>query len=205
MNDKQDTETTKQPKPEPESNPIPVTGWKFMANDSRGIGGKTVEDPGIMPPAADTKPVTWSHSEFIAHHKSFRWYALLGLIAIIVAAVDYIYARDVTSVIVIVVAAVILGIVANRLPRTMEYQLDDAGLRIGEKVYGYNDFRSFSMVEEESVPSLVFRPLRRFMPLVIVYYSSKDEQAIMDVLSRHLPLDNHRPDAIDSLMRRIHY
>jgi uncharacterized membrane protein len=205
VNDKQDTEAIKQPEIEPEPASETVTGWQFVAEDTPGKNKETAENPGTKLPSAATKPVTWSEAEFIAHHKSFGWYVLLGLAALIIATPIYLYYHDLISVIVIAVAAVALGIVANRQPRIMEYKIDDTGLSIGEKFYSYDNFRSFSVVNEGLVSSLVFRPLRRFMPLITIYYPPKDEKAILGALSRYLPVDNHQPDAIDSLMRRIHY
>ena len=204
MKDKQDTDNTKHSETEPKATQTPAAGWQFVAEDEPAKGGKLPEAAGTMS-SGTSKPVTWKEAEFIAHKKTFGWYALLGLAAVVVAAGVYFYNHDLVSVVVVIVAAIILGMVANRQPRTLEYQVDDTGLKIGGKTYSYDNFRSFSVVEEGAVSSLIFRPLKRFMPLVSVYFSPKDEKAIMEVIGKHLPVDNHRTDAIDSLIRRIHY
>jgi hypothetical protein len=204
VKDKQDTVDTKQSETKPETTQTPATGWQFVAEDKPAKNGKSPEDAGAMS-SGTSKPVIWKEAEFIAHKKTFGWYALLGLAAVVVAAGVYFYNHDLVSVVVVIVAAIILGMVANRQPRTLEYQVDDTGLKIGGKTYSYDNFRSFSVVEEGAVSSLIFRPLKRFMPLVSVYFSPKDEKAIMEVIGKHLPVDNHRTDAIDSLIRRIHY
>ena len=204
MNDKQDTNTTKPKEDEPKSSQAPVTGWQFTAENKPDDNNK---DRTTKPFASDTlsKPITWTEAEFVAHHKSLSWYMLLGLAAVVIAVLVYIYNHDVVSVIVVIAAAVFFGIVANRQPRTLEYMVDDNGLQIGAKKYDYDIFRSFSIVDEGSVSGLVFQPLKRFMPLVTVYYQPHNEKAIVDVVSKHLPLDNSHNDAIDNLMRRIHY
>jgi hypothetical protein len=204
VNDKQDNDNPKPSGTEPATAPAPATGWQFVAEDETA---KNRQSPAADGKLADgvSKPVTWKEAEFVAHKKSFGWYALLGLAAIIVAAGVYFYDHDLISVIVIIVATIFLASIANRQPRTLEYQVDDSGLRIGEKFYGYDNFRSFSIVDEGSVSGLVFQPLKRFMPMVTVYYPPKNEKAIMEVLGKHLPVDNHRPDSVDSLIRRIHY
>lgn len=201
MKDKQDTDTAKHSKTESETSQAPATGWQFVTEEAPAKSGKPAETA----EAKSAKPVVWKEAEFVAHKKTFGWYALLGLAAIVVATGVYFYNHDLVSVVVIIVAAVFLGLVANRQPRTLEYQVDDTGIKIGEKVYSYDNFRSFSIVDEGKVSGLVFQPLKRFMPLISVYYSPKDEKAIMEILGKHLPVDNRRTDAIDSLIRRIHY
>jgi hypothetical protein len=204
VNDKQDADETK-PKPsEPNSDQAPVTGWQFVEeerhnkDDKSTVSGLLSNEP--------SKPFTWSAAEFIAHQKSFVWYLILGLTTIVIAGLVYVlYHHDLFSVIVIVVAAVFFGIVANRQPRTLEYKVDDVGLSIGEKLYAYDSFRSFSIVDEDSASSIILKPLKRFMPLITVYYSPHDEKSIVDVISKHLPVDTHQLDPIDSLIRRIHY
>ncbi|MGA3129121.1 MAG: hypothetical protein ABSD13_20715 [Candidatus Korobacteraceae bacterium] len=181
----------------------PVTGWQFVAEDTKGNEEKVI-NPGLKS-NAPSKPVNWSEAEFIANHKSIGWFLLLGLAAVIVATLVYIYNHDLVSVIVIGLAAVFLGIVANRQPRKLDYGINDSGLQIGQKFYSYDTFRSFAISNEESVPSIIFIPLRRFMPYITVYYSASNEKAILEVLNKHLPFDNQHRDAIDNLMRRIHY
>jgi hypothetical protein len=204
VNDKQDNDKTKPSETEPVITPTPATSWQFVAEDETTRNRQSPAADGELA-AGVSKPVTWEEAEFVAHKKSFGWYALLGLAAVVVATGVYFYDHDLISVIVIIVATIFLASVANRQPRTLEYQLDDSGLQIGGKFYSYDNFRSFSIVDEGSVSGLVFQPLKRFMPTVTVYYSPKNEKAIMGVLGKHLPVDSHRPDAVDSLIHRIHY
>jgi hypothetical protein len=206
VNDKQATDETKpNQNEEPKSDQAPATGWQFVSDNSPKKDDKSTTEPKLLSSEA-AKPVTWSAAEFIAHKKSYGWYLLLGLATVIIAGMVYIiYNRDLFSVIVIIIAAVFFGIVANRQPRTLDYKVDDVGLSIGEKLYAYDSFRSFSIIDEESASSIIFKPLKRFMPLVTVYYPPHDEKSIVNVISKHLPIDTHQLDPIDSLIRRIHY
>lgn len=203
MKDKHEPDKTKSAETESEPTQAPVTGWQFVPESTKGDEGKVI-NPGLKSDTA-SKPVTWSENEFVVNHKSIGWFLLLGLAAVIVATLVYIYNHDIVSVIVIGLAAVFLGVVANRQPRKLDYSVNDFGLQIGEKFYSYDTFRSYSISKEEAVSSLIFLPLRRFMPYLTVYYPAHDEKAILEVLNKHLPYDNQHRDAIDNLMRRIHY
>ena len=156
-------------------------------------------------PQDDEDSVSWSASEFIAHHKSFGWYAALaGVTAMVVAAVLWLTKDKITAAIIVFVA-IMLGVAGARKPRTLPYRLDMGGLSIGEKFYDYGQFRSFAVVDEGPFSSIVFMPLRRLMPLITVYYDPRDEENIVGVLSEHLPLENHELALIDKLMRRIRF
>jgi hypothetical protein len=175
--------------PEPESDPEP----------------ETPEPDPPAAPAEDAASIAWTASEFIAHAKSFGWYAALGLAAIIAAAGIYFLTKDFISAGVIIVAAFFLGFYAGHKPRELEYRLDGAGLAIGQKHFTYDQFRSFSVVPEGAFSSIVFMPLKRFAVPTTIYYAPEDEDRIVSLLGSRLPMENKGHDAIDRLMHRIHF
>jgi hypothetical protein len=155
--------------------------------------------------APKTQDVSWTASEFIAHEKSFSWYAALFAVGIIAAIGIFAITRDAVSVAVVVVSAALLGIYGSRRPRQLEYRVDDSGLTIGEKRYGYDEFRSFAVVPEGAFSSIIFMPLRRFALPTTIYYAPNVEEDIVNILSVSLPLQEHKHDAVDRLMRRIRF
>ena len=164
-----------------------------------------------LPAAADYNDestddvITWTASEFIAHHKTSSWYALLLLASCVGAGLIWLVTRDIVSSVVVVFAGAMLATYAARKPRQLSYQLDPAGLTIGDKHFGYSEFRSFSVVPEGAFSSVVFSPLKRFGTLTTIYYDPQDEERIIDAISRRLPQEEHRADPIDGMMRRIRF
>ena len=155
---------------------------------------------------ADTlQDVTWTASEFIAHDKTAGWYIGLMAVAILLAAAIYLLTSDPVSAAVIIVAALFLAYYGSHKPRQLEYHLDSEGIKVGERHYGYDAFRSFSVVPEGAFSSIVFMPLKRFALPLTLYYAPDDEEKIVSLLVDRLPLEEHRPDAVDSLMRRIRF
>lgn len=185
---------------QPASNTPPVVSpsfspqTPFVANESGS------------PQSEDIKPITWSASEFIAHEKSAMWYVTLGTIAVAVAAIIFVITGgDGISAGVILFVAVVLGFAATRKPRTLPYKLDGDGLTINEKFYDYGQFRSFAVVDDGAFSSIVFMPLKRFMPLLEIYYEPKYEEEIINLLSERLPIETHKLDPVDKLMRHIRF
>ena len=149
--------------------------------------------------------ITWTASEFVAHDKSAGWYFALAVSAALISALVYLITKDVISVAVVVVAALLLGVYGSHKPRELEYRLDEHGIGIAHKYYSFDQFRSFSVRAEGAFTSIIFMPLKRFAPPISIYYAPDDEDKIMAALSSRLPFEEARRDAVDNLMRRIRF
>ena len=97
------------------------------------------------------------------------------------------------------------GVFAARKPRVLDYQVDNAGVKIGPKFYAYGNFKAFAIVNEGAVESVWLMPLKRFMPILTIYFAPDDEQKIIDVLGNFLPVQSHQPDPIDRLMHQLRF
>lgn len=154
--------------------------------------------------AGDT--ISWTASEYIAHHKPAGWYMALSLGAIGIAAIVYfVTGGDVTSVIVVLLAAIIFGAVGARKPKEQHFSIGHDGVSIGSKFYNFDQFKSFSIVDEDAFASITFMPMRRFMPAISIYYDPQDEDHIVEVLSVYLPIEDRGRDPIDRLMKKIRF
>ena len=100
---------------------------------------------------------------------------------------------------------VALGAFAVRKPKQLQYELNDSGLRVGDKFYDYRAFKSFSVEREGNFNCLNLLPLKRFMPVLSIYYSAEDEEKIMDIIGTYLPFEEHKLDQIERLSRRLRF
>ena len=164
-----------------------------------------VESTASSEPNQHPGGVTWTASEFIAHHKSFGWYSLLGLAAMIVAAVVWLLAKDIFSAALVFVGVLLLGVYGAHKPRQLTYNLDDLGITIGSSHHTFSEFRSFSVISEGAFASIELVPLRRFAMYTTVYFVPADEDKIINVLSTHLPMEKPRNDLVEQLMRRVRF
>lgn len=155
-------------------------------------------------PKPEEQEVQWTASEFIAHEKSFGWYALFLLGALVLAAIIYLLTRDKVSTAVVPAVAIILLIAANRKPRVLDYAVTEHGLTIGPRTYLYMEFKSFSVMRQEAFPSIMLMPMRRFMPPISIYYDPQDEDRIVQAIAAYLPFEEHQRDLFDQLVDRLH-
>jgi len=105
----------------------------------------------------------------------------------------------------IAAVGIIFAFYSRQKPRQVTYELSEAGLRIGEKSYGYELFKSFALVKEGMLNTIQLAPLKRFMPPISAYYDAADEEKISDILSSHLPYEAQQPDFIDRLSHRLKF
>ena len=150
-------------------------------------------------------PVNWTASEYIAHEKSAGWYMLLALAVVAFAAAVYFVTKELVSSVVIVIMGAAFGAFAARKPQELEYSLDNSALHVGGRSYSYAQFKSFTIVDEGPIHSIMLMPLQRFMPPLSVYYGPEDEDKIANALSSYLPYEDRKQDYIDKFMRKVRF
>lgn len=153
----------------------------------------------------ETALLSWEASEYIHHDKSLTWFAGFAVIMLVLLAVAYFFTHAWTFVILVVVMAVAMGVIATRPPRTLHYTLTDAGIQIEQSFYAYGDFRSFGIIADGTLYSIMLIPTKRFMPAVNIYFSEQDGEKIVDVVGARLPMEEIHLDSIDRLMRRLRF
>jgi hypothetical protein len=199
------------PPQQPAANPLPQQPVQQAAEitPSPSPYALPTDEPELqadLPPTpGGERTVTWTAPEFVAHHKPFGWYALLGLSAIVVAGIVWLLFKDAFSSIVVLVVAILFGAYGARKPRDIQILVDMHGITLNQKFRDYNEFRSFSVVHDGSQPSIVLLPLKRFGMIVTIYYDLENENAIVEELSLHLPYAEHQADPIDALMHRLRF
>lgn len=181
-----------------QDSPVTPPQWQFQP-----------EQPAVQtdqaPEATNVGGVQWTASEFLAHQKNRNWYLILILGAFGVSIAVYLLTGDIISSISLLVFAILLAVVAARKPRTLQYHLGDHGLQVEQKFYPYQDFKSFSVINEGAINSIMLLPLKRFATGVTMYYAPEDEQKILDVLSSELPYEERHQDPVDKFMQRIRF
>lgn len=155
--------------------------------------------------APDPEEISWTASEFVAHDKSFGWYVTLAFVASLVAVGVYFLTKDYVSSGVVIFAAIIFGIYGSHKPRQLPYRLNHQGITIDKKHYSFNEYRSFSVIQEEVFSSITLMPLKRFAPPLSLYFAPEDEEKILNLLSTCLPFEERKRDAVDALMHRIRF
>ncbi len=174
----------------------PSTQWQFDAEGQQAPA---------TTPTAQASDVSWSASEFIAYHKSVGWYLLVLMIVILLAAAAYGLTKDKISSGSIVIIGIMFVVFASRKPRVLTYQVNESGIRIGEKALAFSTLRSFAVIDEGNFRSIMLLPMKRFMPPISMYFEPQDEDKIANALGNYLPKEDRKQDTIDRFMHKIHF
>jgi hypothetical protein len=143
---------------------------------------------------------SWEASEYVFHQKGAKWYMLLFGVAGALEAVLVIL-QQWLSVTVVAVMTLAVVVYSRKAPRVLQYHLDEHGITINGKLNPYNDFRSYSVIEDVGWQSIDLEPAKRLVPRLTILAEHDNFEAIESILSAHLPQINRRPDWIERLTR----
>lgn len=161
------------------------------------------DDPTPLAPSFDV--VTWSAAEFVEHTKTPSWYGMFLGGAAGITIVIYLITKEILASVVILVVGVAAAFFASRPPVTKAYELSADHLKIDNKPYDIDTFKSFSVVEEGTHASIWLKPTRRFTPFLIVHYNQQDEQKIFDAFGSILPHEPRELDRLDRISKTLRF
>jgi len=147
--------------------------------------------------------VSWTTGDAPSHVHSSAWRMRMMILSILLGAVIFLVTRDWVSSGAVVVAGMLFGVLGSRRPPSLSYQIGPQGIAIGRKQFAYNEFRAFSVFEDQSSSSVELIPLKRFMPIVLLHIDQMQKDQTIEALANYLPMQPHRQDFMDGIASRI--
>jgi len=168
-------------------------------------GQSVVESPEqVVEDTLDNPPVTWSAQEYIHIDKGTGWFFLFAIVVLALIAVDIFLLKSWTFSALVIVMAVAIIIYVRRPPRTLTYALSPAqGLYVGERLYHFDEFRTFGLIKDGDNHSIMLIPRKRFAPGVSVFFPEEAGERIVDILSQRLPAEELKLDIVDIVIRKL--
>ena len=146
--------------------------------------------------------VRWEAQEYITHDKNAGWYIGLTIVAIALIALA-VFLKQWIFIAVIVLAFISLILYEVRPPRKIQYSVDGKGLTEGEKVYNFDDYRAFGILQDDTNFAIILMPRKRFSPAVTVYFPKEKGEEIVDVFGARLPMEEVKLDFMDKIVRKL--
>jgi len=168
--------------------------------DTEQVATAEVESPEVDVLA----PFSWQASEFIHHQKQFGWYGLFALAVVVMVGVALVTHQWFSAAVFVAMAGT-LAVYAKKEPRTLSYRLDEDGVTVGQKLYHFDQFRSFSVFNDVAWHSIDLDPTQRFLPRLTLIFESKDLGSIEPILSAYLPRIDRQPDLVERLTRSLKF
>lgn len=170
---------------------------------------ETSQDEQVFTPQADAtayglQPIQWQAPEYVQDPRSPRWFIGFWIVAIVLMAAAFFLLRSWSFALLVPAMAAALMIYSHRPPRTLSYVLSNKGIYINEKLHPMAEFKAFGITNDESVPSLVLIPVKRFRPALTTHFPAEIGEPLVDMLGRMIPMQEIKPDAFDKIIRKLH-
>ncbi len=157
--------------------------------------------PADMP---ENPPVTWTAQEYVHMDRTPGWFILFILIVIGLMAISIFLLKSWSFSVLIFVMAAALIVYIRRPPRELTYALSPAqGLYVGERLYHFDEFKAFGLIQDGQHHSIMLIPRKRFAPGVSVYFPDEAGERIVDILGQRLPMETLKLDIVDVIVRKL--
>jgi len=153
---------------------------------------------------SDEAPVQWQAPEYIQERRSPWWFIGFWVVTAVLMVIAAFVIRSWSFTILVPAMAAALMIYSHRPPRTLTYVLSSKGLYINEKLHHLSEFRSFGVLKDDSIPSLMLIPVKRFRPGLTVHFPVESGEVIVDMLGSRIPMQELKLDMFDQLIRKLH-
>lgn len=155
--------------------------------------------------------IRWEAPEFYHNPKNSDWFWAVGIIAIAIVILTFIYGNILLGVL-IIVGTVGIFLHANKEPVIRDIELNEKGIRIDKRFYPYATLESFCIeaheYNHEEYGEIVFAKLlvkskKTFMPLLIIPIEYPDLEEIREFLSIFLLEEEHHEPLAQKLMEYL--
>lgn len=131
--------------------------------------------------------ISWEGPEHHHLDPSTDWYWVLGIGSITLAAIVFFFGNFLLAVL-ILVAAVAIGLAASNPVKTIPFAISTRGVRVGDRIYPYSTLEAFYLDEDgENGPEVLFRTGSFFAPLIIFPVPEEHFDTIEALLESKLP------------------
>ena len=141
----------------------------------------------------------WEGVEYEHRERGADWYWALGVVAIAGIVASILFANYLLAL-VIVAAAVALGLHAAKKPPVHQFRITEEGLEIGHEMHPYSRMRSFAIleyIEGDRPPVLSIKTEHWLAPHLLIPLNDIDADALYDYLLDRVDEGEHPPTIAD--------
>lgn len=183
--------------------PSSADGGDELANEPKNTAEASEKAPEVKE-FKHVEPVHWQAKEYIDEERGGLWFAGFVLVVLGLIMLDIFLIKSYTFSALVVVMAVALVVYVRRPAVEISYTLSaDQGLYVGERLYHFADFKSFSVIKDRDNHFIMLIPVKRFQPGVSVYFPEEVGESIVDIFGSRLPMENMKLDVLDVIVRKL--
>lgn len=136
-------------------------------------------------PESTSAPLVWSAYEHEHIERGSDWFWALGIIAVSAALTSVLFA-NVLFAILILVAALTIGLIARHPPELHEFEITEKGIRTGKTMHPYENVISFWVDDELEEPLLLVDTTTFMSPNLIIPLGEMEPETIRGYLQERV-------------------
>lgn len=144
--------------------------------------------------------ISWSALEYEQKERGNDWFWALGIVIIAGAATAFIYGNYFFALF-LLVGGSILWFFAIRKPSIVEYEMNEKGLKVKDRVFPYKNMKSFWISHDAPVPILFIKIERAFMPVLSLPLDQDVSDTVRYILhEKNIPEEEMHPHLSEKIM-----
>lgn len=173
---------------------------------SRSRGKSQKEKKPKKVPQTETKnSLEWSAPEFFYFEKTEIWFAVSGLIAIIIF-ITALWTRNILFALLVFLGYFSITIYAIKKPRDIDININSQGIKIDRTLYTYDNLKSFWIFyEPPTLKEISLLSKKKIMPHIKIPIGAQDPAAIRKVLVQYLREKKQDESLIDNITRQLRF
>lgn len=146
-------------------------------------GGSASIAQGILFDMADASPIRWQAREHEHIHRTRDWFWALGIFAGSTALISVLLGNAFFAI-VILVAAATLGMLAQKPPPLVDFEISDRGIKIDETMHRFEEVISFWVEDHDANPPiLLVDTIKWLSPNLIIPLENVDHTLVRAFLT----------------------
>ncbi|MCE9549113.1 hypothetical protein K8Q98_01810 [Candidatus Nomurabacteria bacterium] len=145
----------------------------------------------------------WSALEYEEKERTADWFWALGIVIVTSALASIIYSNYFFATLLLLSGA-LLGFFAIKKPDVVNYELNDKGLKIGTRIFLYENIKSFWVANTPELgehPKLFIKSERAFMPIISVPVIGEYITHIKSMMvAKNIPEEEMKEHASEKIM-----
>ena len=190
----------------PEQQPVEETTqnaqWSYTSGQLMGEGEQNIPEATAN---NDEILISWTASEFVEHDKNSSWYLALAGVAVLISIIVYLFTRQIVSIVLVLIMAVVFGVYGSAKPRVLNYSISARGLTVGNTTHTFDTIKSFSVINEGGMPYIQVLFQKRLSIPVTIYAAPDEIDTIAEAIGQFVPYDQKKRDIADKLSSRIRF
>jgi hypothetical protein len=153
--------------------------------------------------------IIWSALEYDEKERSSDWFWALGII-VATSSIASIIFGDYFFAVLLILSGALLGFFAIRKPEMITYELNTKGFKIGNRLYQYENIKSFWVQVEEPNQTSLIKPIlfikseRIFMPIIAAPIEIEKAQEIHSLLiSKNIEEEEMKEHPAEKIMEAL--